>query len=125
MSQLGCTTPYGENKNHICTGKNSSMLALEMYLNLMDAENSCLKPCSFTTTTVSVKDLLPENGQKEDNAISKQYLHFKVFNAAQPGVGRVQVLGSKKTEEEDEDDEEQFFGHCMKDKQDSAWVSPA
>ena len=43
------------------------------------------------------------------------------FNAAQPGVGRVQVLGNKKTEE----DEEQFFGHCMTDKQDSAWAYPA
>ena len=27
---------------------------------------------------------------------------FFLFNAAQPGVGRVQVLGSKKTEEEEE-----------------------
>ena len=81
MSQLGCTTPHGENKNYICTEQNSSMLALDMYLNLMGAENSCLKPCSFTTTTVSVKDLLPENSQKEgnENQISKQYLHFKVF----------------------------------------------
>ena len=32
-----------------------------------------------------------------------------VFNAAQPGVGRVQVLGSKQVEEE-----EQFFGNCRK-----------
>ena len=83
MSQVGCTTPYGGNKNNICTEHNSSILALEMYLNLMDAENSCLKPCSFTTSTVSVKDLLPENGEKEDNVISKQYLHFKVSKNAQ------------------------------------------
>ena len=30
------------------------------------------------------------------------------FNAAQPGVGRVQVLGSKKFQTEDQ---EQVFGH--------------
>ena len=41
----------------------------------------------------------------------------KIFNAAQPGVGHVQVLGSKKQTEEEE---EQFFGHCMTDKHDSA-----
>ena len=37
--------------------------------------------------------------------------NYKIFYhfAAQPGVGRVQVLGNKKTEEEE--DEEQFFGH--------------
>ena len=35
-------------------------------------------------------------------------LYF-IFNAAQPGVGRVQVLGSKKfqTEEEEEEEEEE------------------
>ena len=90
MRKLGCTTPYGENKNHVCTEQNSSKMALEMYLQLMGTENSCLKPCSFTTTTVSVKDLLPENGKKESNekSISKQYLHFKVFK---------KVLSSEKT----------------------------
>ena len=35
-----------------------------------------------------------------------------IFNAAQPGVGRVQVIGSKKLQKAAE---EQFFGHCMTD----------
>ena len=46
-------------------------------------------------------------------------LIMTLFNAAQPGVGRVQVLGSKKLQTEEEI--QQFFiGHCMKDKHDSA-----
>ena len=35
---------------------------------------------------------------------------LSIFNAAQPGVGRVHVLGSKKTKE-------LLFGSCIKDKQ--------
>ena len=34
-----------------------------------------------------------------------------IFNAAQPGVGRIQVLGSKKLQTEEEEADEQFFGH--------------
>ena len=40
-------------------------------------------------------------------------------NAAHPGVGGVQVLGSKKLQME-EDGQQFFRGHCMTDKHDSA-----
>ena len=34
---------------------------------------------------------------------------ISIFNAAQPGVGRVQVLGSKKFQTEEEEEEEQLL----------------
>ena len=82
MIELGCTTPYGVNQDSICTKGNTSLQALDIYQDLMATESSCLKPCSFTSPTVSIKDLLPEHGQNENDGehdISKQYLHFKQF----------------------------------------------
>ena len=82
MRELGCTTPYGLNQDSICTDRDTSLQALNIYQDLMSTQSSCLKPCSFASPTVSIKDLLPEHGQDENDPqqdISKQYLHFKQY----------------------------------------------
>lgn len=50
MDEIGCTTPFGVNLDHICTNINTSKKARELYDMLTQKEyqiKNCLYPCKF------------------------------------------------------------------------------
>ena len=56
MAILGCTSPFGRNKSTICTDKEKSIQALDIFENLTIynvtyANNRCPESCSYQMTT--------------------------------------------------------------------------
>ena len=52
MRNLGCTTPFGPNKDFICTNQTMGLKALDLYLktfsnDIDEISGNCLRPCSY------------------------------------------------------------------------------
>ena len=80
MALLGCTSPYGRNKSSICTDKEKSTLAYDLFENLTlnnltDANNRCPKSCTYQMTSFS-SFLKEDNGDPDQG---KLYLKFQRF----------------------------------------------
>ena len=80
MALLGCTSPYGRNKSSICTDKEKSTLAYDLFENLtfnnlMDANNRCPKSCTYQMTSFS-SFLKEDNGDPDQGYL---YLKFQRF----------------------------------------------
>ena len=78
MSKFGCTTPFIENKSHICKHRNKSILALEEQSALIDQWYSsdeitrkCPKPCKI----LNIKPYV----QVYDSMINVVNVHFPKF----------------------------------------------
>ena len=80
MALLGCTSPYGRNKSSICTDKEKSTLAYDLFENLTlnnltDANNRCPKSCTYQMTSFS-SFLKEDNGDPDQGYL---YLKFQRF----------------------------------------------
>ena len=80
MTLLGCTSPYGRNKSSICTDKEKSTLAYDLFENLTlnnltDANNRCPKSCTYQMTSFS-SFLKEDNGDPDQGYL---YLKFQRF----------------------------------------------
>ena len=80
MALLGCTSPYGRNKSSICTDKEKSTLAYDLFENLTlnnltDANNRCPKSCTYQMTSFS-SFLKEDNGDPDQGSL---YLKFQRF----------------------------------------------
>ena len=80
MALLGCTSPYGRNKSSICTDKEKSTLAYDLFENLTlnnltDANNRCPKSCTYQMTSFS-SFLKEDNGNPDHGYL---YLKFQRF----------------------------------------------
>ena len=51
LRKIGCTTPFGLNKDKICKDQENGSKAIELYTEIfVDHVNSCYGPCSFVLT---------------------------------------------------------------------------
>ena len=79
MKDIGCTTPFGLNKNHICTDTNRSKLALDLFKKMINRKTQveeCLYPCQFLRNM-----LMPSVIRKNDSETAKLPIifHFDKF----------------------------------------------
>ena len=80
MALLGCTSPYGRNKSSICTDKEKSTLAYDLFENLtlnnlMDANNRCPKSCTYQMTSFS-SFLKEDNGDPDQGKLEMKFQRF-------------------------------------------------
>ena len=51
LGLYGCTTPFGPNKDNICTDEKNATKVLELYKDVFEKHiGNCDNPCSFITT---------------------------------------------------------------------------
>ena len=51
LEKYGCTSPFGPNKDKICTDQNTGSKVMEFYRQIFrNLSNNCLSPCSFVST---------------------------------------------------------------------------
>ena len=78
MTNLGCTTPFGLNKNRICTDSNSSAKALKLYdLYVNKPDTVCPELCNFLE--VSLRTQLSIKSKEEDKS-GTSYMKFSLKN---------------------------------------------
>ena len=70
---MGCTTPYGPNKDFICANQTLGLQALELYMKAFSRDinyinGNCLRPCSYHLRKI---DNLKEH---DEQAGSESYL---------------------------------------------------
>ena len=80
MALLGCTSPYGRNKSSICTDKEKSTLAYDLFENLTlnnltDANNRCPKSCTYQMTSFS-SFLKEDNGDPDQGSLNLKFQRF-------------------------------------------------
>ena len=50
MDKIGCTTPFGPNKDFVCTNQTLGIKALKLYRNMIyKHHHNCKDPCSYIT----------------------------------------------------------------------------
>ena len=56
MERIGCTTPFGLELNNICTVQNTSLEALELFLDILlnEKKAECPYPCNFLINRISI-----------------------------------------------------------------------
>ena len=81
MDEIGCTTPFGVNLDHICKDLNKSRKAMELYDLLHHKHrkiNDCSYPCKFIKSSVT-----PYRGRNDYNTTFLRFDNFiKVTKAA-------------------------------------------
>ena len=74
MNKIGCTTPFGPNKDFICTNQTLGMEALKLYTNTFDKHlHNCKDPCSYVTTR-----LIKTNEQLQSYVNKRKVAQFRI-----------------------------------------------
>ena len=91
LDKVGCTTPYGPEKDQICNHKDDGSSAIKVYaskgMTAWDESNStkeCLNPCStFTFATKSFKKEISGKFNKFNNSIVNIFFDKKFFKVTE------------------------------------------
>ena len=92
MSQFGCSVPYGDNIENICTDQNKSNLAMKFFTQLKSKRfitKDCPYPCKFTKIFSNIKRKLDV---KKKSALSLFFSKFISLSKARYAYGGLELL---------------------------------
>ena len=77
IDKVGCTSPYGPDKSHICKQEDKGSQARNLFTDLYRKESNCSNPCFiFSLTTTKIEEYESSDGSGTKN----------------PGTGRIRVV---------------------------------
>ena len=92
MSEFGCSVPYGDNIEYICTVQNKSNLAMKLFTQLKSKRfitEDCPYPCKFTKIFSNIKRKLDVNKR---SALSLFFSKFISLSKARYAYGGLELL---------------------------------
>ena len=81
MERIGCTTPFGLELNNICTVQNTSLEALELFLDILLNQNKaeCPYPCNFLINQISVTKYRDGKNNNEIWLKFQEYISHQIY----------------------------------------------
>ena len=74
MDEIGCTTPFGVNLDHICTDLNDSKKAKEVY-EVLNSRTRHIKDCPYPCKFIKIA-LVPYKGRSDKNTTQLKFDKF-------------------------------------------------
>ena len=97
LKKLGCTTPFGPNKDKICQDQESGSKALKIYKDMfVDNVNNCHRPCSFVVTKAIKTRQTWQNGNKNYSSLTiyfDEYIKITDAHYLYSGLSLIAEIG--------------------------------